>query len=263
MAQKYKFYVPTDPGFAGNRPIASYINPLNDGWGAGMAHDLGGRLVQLTFRPIAPFEQYSSAYYTATNSGTGASIAHGATGLVFTTPSDGTFNLNLQSLPTFTPALGTPACFGMGIEVAVSDIAGVGFSFGFGNAQALPSTTEYTDFLGFRKTVAAATVTGKARGDSGTIATSATLSTLVNAAFVKLSMVCGYDATGNAYGAFTNDDGTTVNQTDFTAAQLAQVTRILTTPPTMYANLAAVGLTSTNPTVTIKNHYAFIDTRTF
>jgi len=197
---------------------------------------------------------YSNAGWTETKSGTGAGLAQSTAeggGALLTAPSDGSFNINMQSIFKFPFVTGRH--FGFGAIIELSDIAGVGFSIGFGNSQAAPFGTEYTDFIGVRKAIAGATVLGKVRGNSDTAADTPAFATMANATrlYVGGWFIPDSSSDTGSVGEFIVHDGTTPGHIELTAAQKAQLHKYFTTPPSTYANINMTGTTGNNPTMNV------------
>lgn len=195
--------------------------------------------------------------WTATVGGTSDATAYSTTGgILITTPSDDDFNVNLESVLTVTPTTGK--WYGMAARIQVSHATEIGFRIGLGNSQALPFTTDYTDFVGISKAIASADVYGRVRGNSGTAAeSSSALGAIVADTEIEVGM-CFYLHATLQQGYFTyktaTADAPTV--TAFTANQLTQLAAILTTPPTSYWNIQATGTTGQNRTMTVTSFIA-------
>lgn len=195
--------------------------------------------------------------FTATTGGTGDATAHSTTGgLLITTPSDDDFNMNLESVLAVTPTSGK--WYGMAARIQVSHATEIGFRLGLGNTQALPFTTDYTDFVGISKAIASANVLGRVRGNSGTAAeSSSALGVIVADTEIEVGM-CFYLHATQQSGYFTYKTATAdvPTVTPFTADQLTQLAAILTTPPTSYWNIHATGTTGQNRTMTVTSFIA-------
>lgn len=253
--KRHKMYVPTHPGFIGipSWRIRDYQVPFEDFVGGFMPANLPAMLLagQATgwYGPFGP----STNRWTTTLTGTGAAVANAAVeggGILFTTGSSSTFNTNLESVMTF-PAV-TGRTYGGAFRLQVSAHTGIGFNLGFGNSQVLPFTSEYTDFVGIRKAIASGDVYGGAIGNADAFTeTSAKLLTMVDAAEIFIGFSYYLDATA-PYGQFWYYDSTNLKfvAVEFRAAINTEVGKILTTPPTMYANANFTGVTGTNPTAT-------------
>jgi hypothetical protein len=194
--------------------------------------------------------------FTVTSGGTADATAYStAGGILITTPSDDDFNMNLESSLAFTPATGK--WYGMVARIQVSHATQIGFRLGFGNSQALPFTTDYTDFVGISKAITSANVLGRVRGNSGTAADTGTLGAIVADTEIEVGFCCFLHATTQE-GYFTyktaTADAPTV--TAFTSDQLTQLAAILTTPPTCYWNIHCTGTTGQNRTMTVTSFMA-------
>jgi hypothetical protein len=195
--------------------------------------------------------------WTVTVGGTGDATAYSTTGgILLTTPSDDDFNVNLESVLTFTPTTGK--WYGMAARIQVNHATEIGFRMGIGNSQALPFTTDYTEFVGISKAIASANVMGRARGNSGTAAeTAAALGVIVADTEIEVGF-CFYLHATTPQGYFTYKTATASDPsiTAFTADQNAQVAAILTTPPACYWNINATGTTGQNRTMTVTSFIA-------
>jgi hypothetical protein len=195
--------------------------------------------------------------FTATVGGTSDATAYStAGGLLITTPSDDDFNVNLESVLAVTPTTGK--WYGMAARIQVSHATEIGFRLGLGNSQALPFTTDYTDFFGISKAIASADVYGRVRGNSGTAAeSSSALGTIVADTEIEVG-VCVYLHASNPAGVFTYKTASAgvPTVTPFTANQLTQLAAILTSPPTSYWNIHATGTTGQNRTMTVTSFIA-------
>jgi hypothetical protein len=195
----------------------------------------------------------------ATVGGTGDATA-GATsqggGLLITCPSDDDFNMGLESTMTVTPT--SAKWYSMACRLQISDAVGIGFRIGLGNSQALPFTTDYTDFVGLSKAILSADVYGRVRGNSGTAAQSAAaLGTMVAATEIEIGMAFYLHATAQeGYFSYKTATADAPTFTAMTSAQLTALATILTTPPTSYWIIHATGVTGTTPTITITSFLA-------
>lgn len=179
-------------------------------------------------------------------------------GYLLTAGSTSTFSTNLQSIPLWTP-VASKRVVGL-CRVQTSDITTVGFEYNMGSSAVAPATTNYTDVIGVKMGVGAGTVLGKVRGNSGTVANSATLATMVAATDYFFGFTFSLSATaGSVDGGFfagaTLKDAT---WTPFTTAQQAQAAAILTSPPSMYQNINVTG-SAGNPTATFTSALMFVD----
>lgn len=269
MATETKLYVPTHPGAVGLFSMSD-LHFADDKFGGrapegGIAAFLTGMLFEKnTFPVVGGLFPYTAAQWTVTATGTGAAAAQATTaggGIKLTCGSDSTFNTNLQSIEAWTPVANKR--FVAMCRVQTSDITTVGFEFNVGSSQVDPATTNYTDVIGLKMAVGAGTVIGKVRGNSGTQATTGTLTTLVAATDHFMGFTFTLSATDSLVdgGFFVASSGAGIKSatyTAFTAAQKAQAAAILTTPPSMYVNLHAKGSAS-NPTVTFTSALAMVD----
>lgn len=183
-----KDYVPTHPGLETAGAVTPYLNlsetegllfgglPANS-----LSRAIGWKTLLLVQPPVAP--ETNASFYTATaeNSGT---ITGGADGLVFTTGSTGGNECGLFSLVkagNVTQATDNTLQPGdriAGLLIAASSsTSSCGIAFGVGNTGD-PIDTEPTDCIWMYKVEAAATMTGRVRGNSGTAAASSTLQTI-------------------------------------------------------------------------------------
>ena len=194
--------------------------------------------------------------FTATTGGTGDATAYStAGGLLITCPSDDDFNMDFASVLSVTPASGK--WYSMMARIQVSDATGIGFRLGLGNAQALPFTTDYTDFIGISKAIASANVLGRVRGNSGTAADSATLGAIVAATEIEVGFCAYVHATApQGFFYYKTAAGEAPTLTAFTAAQKTAVSDILTTPPACFWTIHATGVTLTTPTMTVSTFLA-------
>lgn len=232
---------------------------IGEGFGAGLPAYFIGMLTKMF--TLQDWNGYSSGRWTATTTGTGAAVASNFDpqgGVLMTAGSSTTFNTNLQGPVTtgITPTEGVPymALF----RVKGSAMAtGLGFTLGFGNSQVDPLTTNYTDGFFFKKAVLAATVVGEVRGNSGTARDTGTLLTMANDTMYQFGIFTIPSATA-PQGLFAVWDQASgiPTVTPFTDLQLAALTAILTTPPTIYCNLNIKGA-SGNPTAVVNSLFAW------
>jgi hypothetical protein len=252
LGENHKLYVPNHPGSVGARRIKDYVVPVEDGSGGMSPAFLVGNLLEKNMAPIIGGginQDYGTSLtvpgFTATVGGTGDATGFStAGGLLITCPSDDDFNVDLASVLSVTPTTGK--WYHMAARVQVSDATGIGFKIGLGAAAVLPFTTNYTDVVAFSKPIASASVVGTCRGNSGTAADSATLHTAVAATEFEIGFAFYCHATA-AQGYWVVND----TVTGMTAAQLAQINAILTTPPACFWTIHATGVTGTNPTMTV------------
>lgn len=254
MGENYKLYLPTHPGHVGAKKIKDYCVPVEDYVGAFQPAFLMGNLFGKNMAPIIgggivpDVGSLVVGGWTVVTGGTNDAIAHGtAGGLLLTLASDDNFDMTLSSVLAFTPVV--DKWYTMAARIAVSDADGVGFKLGLttgGGAAALPFGTNYTDVVGFSKPIESANMVGTARGNSGTAADTGTLATLADGVEIEVSLSFKLHAT-EPEGFFVVNGVVT----PFTAAQLAQLIAILTTPPTMYWTIHGTGKTSTNPTISV------------
>jgi hypothetical protein len=259
MATTHKQYQSTHPGPIGSIKMADYHVPPEDGLGSFLGSNAIAKLFRKNcFPTLGGGIPYSAAEWTITTGGTGDAQAVAATaggGLLITYASDDNFDTTLDSIAPFTPATGK--VFALAARIRVSDADGLGIKIGMttgGAVAALPFGTNYTDVVAFSKPIASAALVGTVRGNSGTAADSATLATMVDATEITVAFWVKFHATEPAGAWYV--DGTI---TPFTAAQLAQVVAILTTPPTMYATIHGTGVTATTPTLTVTSFAAEVD----
>jgi len=253
-------YTPKD----GPPSISSRVLHLEDKDGDG--HRLPANLfAALTEKNMAPiiggpigqaFSLTSAPGWTLTVGGTGDALAASTTGgVLITTPSDDDFNMDLESVLTVTPTSGK--WYGMVARIQVSHATEIGFRIGLGNQQALPFTTDYTDFIGISKAITSANVVGRVRGNSGTAADSSTLGAIVADTEIEVGFACKVHAT-EPVGYFTYKTASAAipTVTKFTSSQLTQLAAILTTPPTCYWRIHATGTTGQNRTMTVTSFMA-------
>ncbi len=196
--------------------------------------------------------------FTVTTGGTGDATGYSTTGgLLMTLASDDNFDMTADSALAVTPTSGK--WYGMVARITVSGATALGFKIGLttgaGDA-ALPFGTNYTDVVAISKAIASASVLGTVRGNSDTAADSATLGT-ISTAEVEVGM-CFYLHATAPQGYFTYKAATDTKPTvtAFTAAQLAELALILTSPPTMYWTIHGTGVTGTNPTLNVTSFMA-------
>ena len=235
-----QLHIPTGEGVGGRLPQNIFAQLFEKNMapiiGGGMTPDLSTTLTVPGF--------------TASTGGTGDPTGYSTSGgLLITAPSDDDFNINLESALQFTPATGI--WYGMMARIEVSHATQIGFRMGFGNSQALPFTTDYTDQVTISKAIASALVVGKVRGNSGTVADTGTLGTIVAATEIEVGFYCYLHATAQAGYFFYNETATV-----FTADQLTALATILTTPPTCMGNINATGTTGNTPTMTVTSFIA-------
>ncbi len=160
MATSRKTYLNIQPKGLGEHKVIDEHIPTEDLCGAFLATNLAGKLFNKNSFPIiGGFMPYTSAQWTVTTTGTSAAAAQATSaggGVILTTGSTSTFYSGLQSKAVVTPTTGK--VYAAMARVQVSHATQVGFNFGFANAQADPTGTEYTDFIGFRKAPASASL---------------------------------------------------------------------------------------------------------
>ena len=236
--------------FAPQDPLAAYFpaNKIAAALYKNCAVDIGGGTL------------YDANAWTVTTTGTSAAAAAATSaggGVLLTCGSTSTFYSGLQSKQLITPASGNVICDCA--RVQISHATQAGFWFGFGNVQADPTTTDYTDFIGFYKAPGAATMVSKVRGNGGTsAASSSSLLTLVAATEYRIGYVAYIHATSPS-GYFWVETGGTITATAMTSSQLTQLAAILTTPPSMAFTRFAVGTTGQTPTCTFTSAIGAID----
>jgi hypothetical protein len=256
LGENHKLYVPTHPGQVGAKRLKDYVVPLEDGSGGMQPALLVGNLLEKNMAPIIGggivpnVGSLTVGGWTVTTGGTNDAIALDVGGgLLLTTASDDNFDMTLASVLTVTPTTGK--WYHMGARIAVSDATGIGIKVGLGTSAALPFGTNFTDCVVFSKAIASAALLGQVRGNSGTAADTATLATMVAATEVEIGFAVYVHAT-EPKGYWVVDDV----QTGMSAAQLAQVVLLLTTPQTCYWTIHATGVTATNPTLTVTSFMA-------
>lgn len=263
MSTSNKFYMPTHPGLAGVVRVKDVHVPVEDGILAYMAaNGLSALFNKNQWPVIGGGLAYTSGQFNITTTGTGAAAAEATTpggGLLVTTGSTSTFNTDLSSKMVWTPVANKVIAFGA--RVQVSHATQIGFDLGIANSQADPQTTDFTDAIVFRKAVGGATVVGRARGDSGTAASTGTLLTMVAATEVEIGYYAKLGSTAAAcQGAWvTGVTGGPYTVTPFTANQLAQLARVLTTAPSWAMNISGKGTTGVNPTMTVTTALLQVD----
>lgn len=194
--------------------------------------------------------------FTVTSGGSSDATAYSTTGgILITTPSDDDFNMNLESVLAVTPTTGK--WYGMVARIQVSHATEIGFRIGLGNSQALPFTTDYTDFVGISKAITSANVLGRVRGNSGTAADTSALGAIVADTEIEVGFCFYLHATAQE-GYFTyktaTADAPTV--TAFTSDQITALATILTSPPTSYWNIHCTGTTGQTRTLTVTSFMA-------
>lgn len=126
---------------------------------------------------------------------------------------------------------GKPMHVCAGMRIASTDVAHIGYAFGLGvNASAASGLVgnDHTDELIIRKGVAAGTVTGRVRGNSGTAAASATLITQTASVYSVVGFSALIGSTAAECAGFFYANGT---KTQFSDDQKTQLFAMLTTPP--------------------------------
>jgi len=260
LGENHKLYVPTHPGQVGAKRLKDYVVPLEDGSGGMQPALLVGNLLEKNMAPIIGGglnQDYATSLtvpgWTVTTGGTGDATANATTGgLLATLASDDNFDMTLDSVLAVTPTTGK--WYHLAARMQVSDATGIGFKIGLttgGSAAALPFGTNYTDVVAFSKPIASAAMVGTCRGNSGTAADTATLATVVAATEIEIGFAFYCHATA-AQGYWVVND----TVTGMSAAQLAQINALLTTPQTMYWTIHGTGVTATNPTMTITSFIA-------
>jgi hypothetical protein len=263
MPLNFKFFQPTHPGRVGVVKAADLRVPEEDGLCSWLPATVAALRSGQFYTVVDEGPYYTAGHWTITTGGTGDAQAQATTaggGELVTLASDDNFDTTHDSVVPITLASGKR--FGFVCTLQVSDITGIGIKVGFttgGGAAALPFGTNYTDVFGFSKAIAAGAIVGTARGNSGTAANSATLTTMVNATEITIGMFGIAHATEPALSFYVGTPGGGGAVTLATAAQLAQLTALLTTPPTMYFTHHATGVTGTNPTYTIREILAGVE----
>lgn len=196
---------------------------------------LGDLFAKKSYPKIGGGLAYVSGHFTATTTGTSAAIAVSATdgGLKFTTGSTSTFYSGLQSTmaPLVVSTAGNIKRYKGSWLIKYQDVTKIGGWYGFGNSQADPSTTNYTDFVGFKKAPNSATLTTYVRGNSGTASTSTLSVTTANTTefVVEVDFVIG--ASGIATGSWITGG----IRTPMSAADITQLIAIVTSNPATFA----------------------------
>lgn len=181
---------------------------------------------------------------------TGNAMEGTASGLAFKTGATGDDDITFQGARGYTPTTGKVICGHFRFKV--DDADKVAIYLGIGATATVPLTTVPTDLLAFRSTTTTSgLLVGGARGNNDTAADSSTLKTVTDGTFVEAKFYCYVHATQPA-GIWVVD-GTV---TPFTAAQLAQVALLLTTPQTVYGQLSARTGEGVSHTLTVD--YAYI-----
>lgn len=201
---------------------------------------------------------YLAGDWTITTGGTGDAIAQATTsggGVLITAASDDNFDTTMDwANGVATPVAGKwYTCLA---RVQVNDITQIGFKLGLttgGGQAALPFGTEYTDAITLSKAITTGVVTGRARGDSGTAAVSDTLGTMANATEVEIGFTFYCATVANGAAGFWYYNGV---ETPFTAAQVAQIAKLLDTAATCYWTLHVTGTTGNNPTLLVTSALA-------
>lgn len=264
MATSRKAYPTLRPNGLGEHQFSQEHFGPEEGFGAFLAHVLHGKLFRKnTFPVVAGMFPYTAAQWTVTSTGTGAAQAQATTaggGILLTTGSTSTFYSGLQSKAVVTPAAGK--VFAAYARVQVSHATQVGFNFGFANAQADPTGTEYTDFIGFRKAPSSATIKGTVIGNSGTVTQTATLLTAVAATEYYIGFWVDLESTaatcaGSFYYGTSMDNMT---ELPMSTTILTEVVKFLTTAPTDFGlTLFATGTSGNNATCTFTSVLASVD----
>ena len=264
MATLRRLFVPTHPGRRSPTFGARHLhhdNAISDGQ-AGVAAFLLGHLQEKnTFPLVCGFMPYTAAQWAVTSTGTSAAQAQAATaggGILLTTGSTSTFYSGLQSAAKVTPAAGKR--YNFVCRAQVSHATQIGFNFGFGNTQADPTNTEYTDFVGFRKAPTSADVKGTIIGNgSGVPVQSSALLTVTAATEFELGMTFVLGATAAECSGSWWVNGTETQFASVTGA-LDEVVKLLTTAPTTFGlTLFCTGTSGNNPTCTITSCLAEVD----
>ena len=262
MATEHNLYLPTHPGLEGLNQLDKYqFSAANRS--AHMAAFLDGLLFQKRTGAIigGPF-YYNANQWAVTTGGTGDAQAAATTeggGLLITYASDDNFDTTLDDAIVVVGAnLGGGEVISMRARIAVSDADGLGFKLGLttgGSVAALPFGTNYTDVVAFSKPIASAAMVGTVRGNAQTAADTSTLATLTDGVEIDIGFYACIHATAPKGAWYVN--GTF---TPFSAAQLAQLVLILTTPPTnLYWTIHGTGVTGTNPTLLVKSWMTQVD----
>lgn len=264
MATSYKTYANLHPGALGAHKLAQEHIPSEDGFGAYMGTYLMSILLgKNSFPLVSGFMPYTAAQWTVTGTGTGAAQAQATTpsgGVLLTTGSSSTFYSGLQSKATVTPAAGK--VFSFIARVQVSHATQVGFNLGFGNAQADPTGTDYTDFIGFRKAPTSATVKGTVIGNSGSVTQTATLVVPVAATEFWLGFYVDLESTaGTCSGSwFYGTDPYNMTELAMSSTILTEVVKFLTTAPSDFSLTAfATGTSGNNATCTVTTLLGMVD----
>lgn len=195
-----------------------------------------------------PYGLTNTPGWTLTTGGTGDALANSTNGgIIMTAASDDNFDMTLDSVTAFTVASGKR--ISMLARIAVSAATGIGFKIGLSTgagATALPFGTNYTDCIVVSKEIADASVTGQVQGNDGDVRSSSEFGDMANNTEVEIGFTVYPHATNPSGSWYYND-----TEIPFTAAQLAQVVLLLTTPATTYATIHITGVTATNPTLTV------------
>lgn len=269
----HAIYIPTHPGRVGTKKIADCHIPAEDVWMSFIVPEPYASSTKSTF-PLVGNVPYTSAQWTVTSSGTGAAQAQATTangGILLTTGSTSTFYSGLQSKAVITPgalvgaaslAAGGVQRFSAWARIQVSHATQVGFNFGFANAQADPTNTEYTDFIGFRKAPTSASLLGTVVGNSGSVTQTSNLQTMVAATEYYIGFVAGLATTAAASSGYfyVGTDMFSGTTTAMSTTILTELVKFLTTPPTtMGLTLFATGTSGNNPTATFSFAAAQVD----
>ena len=263
MPLNHKAYQPTHPGRLGVVKQADLRVPEEDGLGSWLPATIAA-LRSGQFYTVADMGcNYVAGNWTVTTGGTGDAQAQATTaggGALITAASDDNFDTTLDAVVPITLASGKRFAFVTTFQV--SDATGIGVKLGFttgGSAAALPFGTNYTDVIGFSKAIAAAPLVSTVRGNSGTAASSGTLATMVAATEVTVGCFGIAHATTPSLSFYVGTPGAGGTVTAASAAQLAQLSAYLTTPPTTYFTFHVTGVTGTNPTATFREVLAGVE----
>jgi len=273
MKNGREFFNSTHPGPV-QIPLMEYDAPRRGQWGAGLPTFLESYLFGANCFPlVGGLMPYTAAQWTVTGTGTGAAAAQAVTpggGILLTTGSTSTFYSGLQSKAVVTPgtladgtsvASGTPQKFGAWARVQVSHATQVGFNFGFANAQAAPTGTEYTDFVGLRKDPTSATIKGSIAGNSAALVQTSSLQTVVAATIYDIGVFFRLGYTLAECSGFWGVRAAGVySRTDMTVTQLTELFKLMTSPVTDFGfTLFATGTNGNNATCTFTSAVAACD----
>ena len=247
--------IPTHPGnVEADQHDAYHFHPLMRG-GHFAAFNQGSMFQKRSGARIGGPFYYNASQWTTVEGGTSDARAAAVTeggGLLVTFPSDDDFDMTSDDAIAILGAGLSGKVLAMRALFQISHATQLGFKMGLtpgSGAQALPFGTNYTDVIALSKPIASAAMVGTVRGNSGTAADTGTLATIVAATEIDIGFYAMCHATAPK-GAWCVNGVVT----PFTGAQLAQLTAVLTSPPTnMYWTFHGTGTTGNTPTLLMKS----------